>query len=219
MYIDMGTYKEYACRRLYPEPIAEVYGSKACATYWALHGEWLSTGKFILKASGITVKNAVKAWNKYKKCCFRWKMKMYFNLWILDGNIFIRGKPPVKMCRLMFTRLNKFWSSTENNNYSNSIQNWWLNLVHALPANWSKAFADYAALDFIPNIFPIPVYTTCLQWIKFKSRHCSRFKWRQLVVGGVMWQKRIPGPQSGHAFWGTVTIKQSIVSPISAHVR
>jgi len=44
-------------------------------------------------------------------------MEIYFISWTLDGNNFIQGKPLVKICRLMLTRWNKFWSSTENNNY------------------------------------------------------------------------------------------------------
>ena len=62
----------------------------------------LPIGKFILKAPRITEKIAVKA---------------KFISWTLDGHIFTRGKPLVKLCRLMLTWWNKFRSSTENNNY------------------------------------------------------------------------------------------------------
>ena len=44
-------------------------------------------------------------------------MEIYFISWTLDSNIFNRGKPLVKIYRLMLTRWNKFRSSTENNNY------------------------------------------------------------------------------------------------------
>ena len=77
----------------------------------------LSTGKFILKAPRTIVKIVVKAWNNITIVIFRWKMEIYFISWTLDSNIFTRGKPLVKICRLMLTRWNKFRSSTENNNY------------------------------------------------------------------------------------------------------
>ena len=55
--------------------------------------------------------------NNYPIIIFQWKMEIYFISWTLDGNIFTRGKPLVKICRLMLTRRNKFRSSTENNKY------------------------------------------------------------------------------------------------------
>ena len=100
----------------------------------------LSTGKFILKAQRITVKIAVNQEINRTIVIFRWKMEIYFISWTLDGNIFTRGKPVVKICRLMFTRWNKFRSSTENNNYPINIilvvcnykrKNYWNNCYRA----------------------------------------------------------------------------------------
>ena len=77
----------------------------------------LSTGKFILKTTRITLKIAKKHEINRTIVIFRWKMEIYFISWTLDGHIFTSGKPLVKICRLMLTRWNKFGSSTENNNY------------------------------------------------------------------------------------------------------